>query len=170
MFSVYGSLTFLFLFPFWSLAHEYTYARCSCDLKTFKINRHSLSRICFTSWQWSTHSALRFNSFCKNREAGKKPQTTIPNQTTTKKTLFPQRSFLKYLRFSYWKSCRSLHCFFSVAALHHILCSSSFCLPFFTLCTLFSFSYSSFHCSFSFLCPSFSFPRRRLYSCCSSCP
>lgn len=106
----------------------------------------------------------------KTREAGKKPQTTIPNQTTTKKTLFPQRSFLKYLRFSYWKSCRSLHCFFSVAALHHVLCSSSFCLPFFTLCTLFSFSYSSFHCSFSFLCPSFSFPRRRLYSCCSSCP
>lgn len=37
MFSVYGLLTFLCLFPFWSLAHEYAYARCSSNLKSIDI-------------------------------------------------------------------------------------------------------------------------------------
>jgi len=120
MFSVYGSLTFLCLFPFWSLAHEYAYARCACDLKTFEINRHSLSWwLLFTSWQWSIHSAFWSNSFCKNREAGKKNPTT-PNQTTTKKGVVLWGvfwSFLKYLKFPYWKICRSLHHFFCIFSL-----------------------------------------------------
>lgn len=39
------------LFPFWSLAHEYAYARCSCNLKKIKIKRHSLPWcLHFNSW------------------------------------------------------------------------------------------------------------------------
>lgn len=132
------------LFPFWSLAHEYAYARCSCNLKKFKIKRHSLPWcLHFNSWQWSTHSAVWSSSFCKNREAGQKKPHTQPNNNNKRLLLRGVFwSFLKYLTFSYWKSCTPFLLYF--LSLHHLSRSSSFCPLFFTLHILFSSSCSSF--------------------------
>lgn len=145
----------------------------SVDIFCF-IDFASVDIFCFIDfafWEWPTQLA---DSVVPVKNRTKKPNTTKqPTTTPQKKDVFMFFlmifwSFLKYLKFSYWKSCMSLVCFFRISSLsiscHHLPTFARIFSPLRVLCSLASFVYvPSFSCCSSFFCLFFSFHRRRLH-------
>lgn len=116
------------------------------------------------------NSACRFSSSCEEQNKKTQHNKTTNHHPPIKRTFFLMIfwSFLKYLKFSYWKSCTSLLCFFRISSLsiscHHLPTFARIFSPLRVLCSLASFVYvPSFSCCSSFFCLFFSFPRRRLH-------